>query len=500
MNPEEIFALLRRADPARGDGIVWIPSPERTPRGRWIKAGVVLAAAAVFTILAFGPLGMLGGNPPVTDSVPTVVAPPEESSIPTETTAMPADTSTIAPAGDGAGLLLADGSSVIDLGSGEVVVDAPAVVAYDDLRGGVVFQAGSSALFGDTTGTDVWHQRAGATGPEPLMEQNGDATLRLMGVFEVEGTPTVVVVERRNPGDVEGAVEVMYEIAVDTGAIREVGIVGGWERGPAAISWDGSSYVLSTFAEGYTSLRILDRQGAQTPWSGALAGECFDEPTCPRVTTATPDGRFLLYSRGDLIDRNEIVLWSRIADAEVWSVAWDGGPILGPISVDGNTVVVNHYHAEDDAAPGVGTASLLTLDSGQLSEVELPGFVDAVSPTGGVGVDRPVSSQDIQVPGGMDDDEVAVTVDGERWGATGCIENDAVQITLEDRSFSLRVIDRSGPNPGVVVDRVGADPGIEVPAQRVPVIGGSAFLAGFDTPSVTGRVVVIVGDALASCG
>ena len=319
-----------------------------------LRGSVVLAVATLATVVAFGVVDLVRGDRRSgVDSVPTTAEPWRE-----------------------VGFLVADGSSILEVGSGSALLDAPVRVVYDDLTGGVLYQTGSNAYFGDTTETDVWHLPTGAQEPVKLMPQNGDATLRLMGAFDVEGVATAIVVERQNPNDVDNTTEVMYEVDLGSGTRRRVADVGGWEKGRAAISWDGARYVVSSFAEGFTFLDTVSREGDLQPWNeGGLGSECHDEPHCVRVAVATADGEHLVYTRGDLVDTTELVLWNRRAGTEVWSVELDGGPVLGPIATADETIVVNHY-AESDDAPGIARASIVELASGRLTHADEAGFLD----------------------------------------------------------------------------------------------------------------------------
>ncbi len=392
MNPDEVFALLQRADPAAISEEEVMVMPRHVDRSNgWVRPVFVLAAAALAVVVAFGPLGLLGGDQvDVVDSVPTSLIPAPDESTPTVPGTTPESTSgpstvpqsttvpdSTVPAPPSVGFLLADGQTVSDPSSGNVVADRPAVVVYDDLQGGLVFQNRSSIYFGDIEGTDVLHLPGGASEPVLMLPQNGDATLRLLGVFDVEGEPTAIVVERRNPGDVEGAAEVMYEVAVTTGAVQEVAKIGGWESGPAAMSWDGSTYVMSSLAEGYSFLETIDRSGVRTPWPGVLRSECFDEPECPRNTVATSDGTKLVFTRGLTSEATTLVVWDRLADEELWSVELGPGAVLGPPAVVGDVIVVNRYR---EGEPGVGRAAIVDLVTGEMIRLDQSGFVDPVAP------------------------------------------------------------------------------------------------------------------------
>jgi hypothetical protein len=223
----------------------------------------VAAAVALVGFLAIGPLGLLDGGPgdvgaPADTTVPEPAEPTDTAPAISDTTAAPISLPSI---------LVATGSEVVGGFDGETAADVPAPIAFDDLADGLVYQE-ASAWFSETAGTDIVHLPEGATGPVVLRAQEGDAAMRLMGVFDVEGASVAVVVERRNPGVVEEATEVMLEIDLSTGMTRDLAAVGGWESGPVAVSWDGEKYVVATVAEGSSYLHTLDRDGKSIPWFG----------------------------------------------------------------------------------------------------------------------------------------------------------------------------------------------------------------------------------------
>jgi hypothetical protein len=350
--------------------------------------------AALLVGLAFWPLRLFAPEPGEEESsttVPSEVRPPAEtnvasSSAPVDTTVpaestipvdatRPVETTTTTAAG-AAQLLVSDGESVTWFSeAGEVIgeADIPAAIAFDDLGGGIVYQT-KLAQLGEIEGTTVYHLPAGIGRPEPLVEPAAGDRERLMGVFEVEGSPTALVVERRDADDIDEAVEVLLEVDLASGSVTEVAEVGGWESGPEALSWDGSAYVVTTVVEGYQFLTTLGRDGTSTDWSGALPAECFDDPDCPSRVVASGDGARLVFLR-ETARQTALVVWDRPTDSETAEFGVPPGVLVAPILV-GEVAVLNRYGEEGSVA--FGTAAVVDLGSGRVTEAPGSGFADRV--------------------------------------------------------------------------------------------------------------------------
>jgi hypothetical protein len=379
MNPEEVFALLRRADPApdapREEFSVTDIDKSRRRAPAWVRPVGIAAAAALAVVVAIGPLGLLGGSDPdviaPTTTLPTPTTDPSGET--TETTSPTTDETTVPGTGTG-GLVIANAETITWVGpdgDGSVTpgVDIAAKVVFDDLAGGIVYQLWLPYV-GDTGDSTVYHLPAGATEPRVLMAPSGAAWEWLMAVTTVDGSPTALVVERRDPTSFEDATDTLFEIDLVTGESREVAVVGGWESGLEAISWDGSAYVASTFAEAYTFLNALDRDGTFTEWEGALPAECFDDPTCPRQVVASPDAdgeRLVMIRNGNLVE------WDRLTDSEVQEIELPEGIWLAPI-LSGDTVVLNQY--SDGFNGDHGVALIVDLVDGTFVEAPYAGFAD----------------------------------------------------------------------------------------------------------------------------
>jgi hypothetical protein len=430
MNPEEVFALLRRADPAvdapREEFSVTDIDKSRRRAPAWVRPVGIAAAAALAVVVAIGPLGLLGGSDPdviaPTTTLPTPTTDPNGET--TETTS----TTTVETAIPGAGgLVVANASAVTWVGpdgDGSVTpgVDIAAKVVYDDLAGGIVYQLWLPYV-GDTGDSTVYHLPAGASEPRVFRAPSGAAWEWLMAVTSVDGSPTALVVERRDPVSFEDATDTLFEIDLATGEAREVAVVGGWESGLEAISWDGSAYVASTFAEAYTFLNTLDRDGTLARWEGALPAECFDDPTCPRQVVASPDGERLV-----MIRNGSLVEWDRSSDTEVQKIDLPEGIWLAPI-LSGDTVVLNQY--SDGFNGDHGVALVVDLADGTFVEAPYAGFADWIDgPRLDVG---PVDA------GQSVDSAPALLLDGVvQEGAEACSGADgAIVFVLDDGSRAM---------------------------------------------------------------
>jgi hypothetical protein len=432
MNPEEVFALLRRADPApdapREEFSVTDIDKSRRRAPAWVRPVGIAAAAALAVVVAIGPLGLLGGSDSdVIAPTTTLPAPTTEPSGETTETTSPTTDETMVPGAGTGGLVIANAETVTWVGpdgDGSVTpgVDIPAKIVYDDLAGGIVYQLWLPYV-GDTGDSTVYHLPAGATEPRVLRAPSGAAWEWLMAVVSVDGSPTALVVDRRDPVSFEDATDMLIEIELATGESREVAVVGGWESGLDAISWDGSAYVASMFSEAYTLLNALDRDGTFTEWPGVLPSECFDDPTCPRQVVASPDGeRLVMIRSGNLVE------WDRSTDSEVQEIELPEGIWLAPI-LSGDTVVLNQY--SDGFNGDHGVALVIDLVDGTVEEAPYAGFADWID---GPAVDvGPVD------PSQVVDSVPALLLDGVvQDGAVACSGADgAIVFVLDDGSRAM---------------------------------------------------------------
>ncbi|MGF1667979.1 MAG: hypothetical protein ACFCVC_17100, partial [Acidimicrobiia bacterium] len=385
----------------------------------WVRPAGIAAAAALAVVVAIGPLGLLGG------SDPDVIAPAKTLPTPTTTpndepTEAPStEVNPVVPEAGAGGLVISNVETVVWGEAGGV--DVPAKIVYDDLAGGIVYQLWLPHV-GDTGDSTVYHLPAGATEPRVLRAPSGAAWEWLMAVTSVDGSPTALVVERRDPVSFEDATDTLFEIDLATGESRELAVVGGWESGLEAISWDGSVYVASRFAEAYTFLHTIDRDGTFTEWEGALPTECFDDPTCPRHVVASPDGeRLVMIRSGNLVE------WDRSTDREVQEIELPEGIWLAPI-LSGDTVVLNQY--SDGFYGHNGVALIIDLSDGSMTNAASAGFADWID-----GPQLDLGPIDV----GSVDSARALLLDGVvQVGAVACSGADgAVVFVLDDESRAM---------------------------------------------------------------
>ncbi len=488
MNPDEVFALLRRADPAtdvtREDLPVTSFNPEPSRPRPWVRPLAYAAAAALVVTLAIGPLGLIGGDGDVIEQPTTTLSPPTTApgttpSTSATTTTPPTTTVTTIPEAAG-GLVIANGET-ITWGDGDVTpgLDVPAKVVYDDLAGGVVYQV-ALPIVGDTGDSTIYHLPAGATQPQVLMAPSGSSWTLLQNVLRVDGSPTALVVERRQAESFENATDALFEVDLITGERREIAVVGGWESGLSAISWDGSTYVTSSFNEAYTFVSRLDRDGTITPWEGAIPGECFDDSSCPTKVVASADGeRLVMFRVGQLVE------WDRTTDAEVQAVDLPEGIYVAPI-LSGDSVVLNRFSEMFDSDYGV--AVMVDLTDGSVSEAPYAGFADWI--------DGPATDVELVGTGiagltpSLEFDGVEQLAANACGGADGAIvfvfeDGRRAMVGFEDGTF-IRYIDAEGgvfETADVVYEEI---TGFEMYSGEVETGGGSlrvGIVVPIDVPS-----------------
>ena len=237
--------------------------------------------------------------------VPTTTAP----DTPTTTTTV-ADTTTTepAPVGSPTGILVA-GEAGIELvidGAATMILDVPASVAADDLRGGVVFQGlEADDGFGAPEDTIIWWLPAGAAEAQSLLVPSGDDRLRLVGVENIDGSPTVVYIRRANSGDFETAEDTLRLYDFATAEVTEIRTVGGWESGVGNLTYGDDIFAANWFGEAYSGFDFFDAQGedvdmAADPYPADAI--CFDgtiEPggeRCFDNVAISADGDLLGYT------------------------------------------------------------------------------------------------------------------------------------------------------------------------------------------------------------
>jgi hypothetical protein len=279
------------------------------------------------------------------------------------------------------GIVLIDGANTTTL------LDEPASVAVDDLRGGVVYQGPrANGGYGDSEDTIVWWLPAGAETPQSLLVPTGDQRLRLVGVERIDGSPTVVYIRSENPGDFENAEDTLRLYDFDTAEVTEIRTVGGWESGAGQITFGGGIFASNWFGEAYSGFDFFDADGngvevGGNPYpSGAI---CFDgtiDPgggRCYDNLSISPDGTRLSFTR--LIDddgimrQRDLVVVSAADGSELARLALRTEAPFSVASVDirGDIVLVNPFaFLMDDPQP----ATLVDLETGIVTSLDVPGI------------------------------------------------------------------------------------------------------------------------------
>ena len=480
--PDEIFELLTSANPvpdprAGGEAapvdepVTFPESPDRRPAPRrarwWLNPGIAVAALAAVVV---GFTLFLAGRGPAPDEAPAVSP---TTTVPDES---PTTTAPPAPAGLGYVVATADGVDLVD-GRGTIgrLVQGGAVVALDDGGGGIVYQrtlAGGEEEYA----SEIVHLRAGGEPVVLVSDIPGDTISRLWDVVEIDGRATVVVIERRNPGDLAEATEHLMEYDLASGAVSEIAYVEGTgsESGVEAVSWDGSRYVVEVLGSGYVTFSTIDRDGVIRPWSGDLPAECGTFERCPRLRVATPDGRRLV-----LLDGSDVVVWDRASDAAETILQGEGGDEVRGFRIDGPVLVVNRYD---------GDASVYDLTGMKLDPVRVAGFADPV-------LDMP------SFPGNVSPAEPGpgLTINGVERESEACAGVDGAVVYRPIVEGELTVI--VGFEEGVFVRVLGE--GVEVETSDVVLEersdGSSPATATLDVDGETLTIEAVVVDGLPDC-
>ncbi len=252
------------------------PEPTYRPSDRTWKILAPIAAAVVL-LVAIGAAALLLRNQPdpvppagevtTTTAAPGTTVPPPETSLPPTTQAPPptteAPTTTVPtdafPADAFAGVTAvragADGVVAHGAGGATTLVDAPAVAAYHDGRGGLVYQLGSFEGPGEFR--EILYVRPGDVEPQ-LLVLGEDEIVRLVGVFDVQGEPHVAFTV--TSGSSESRRDTLRMLGLDTLGVLDLGEVGFFEVGLIDVSVAGEVVVIQTSGEGIVQneARTLD--------------------------------------------------------------------------------------------------------------------------------------------------------------------------------------------------------------------------------------------------
>ncbi len=240
--------------------------------------------------------------PPVTTAAPetTTTAAPATTAAPTTTT-----TTTTEPPPDGppAGSVLITGEEGVFVatldGVAAKVIDADETAvnglidfAIDDTRGGIVFQPNRGSWFFKGSDSIVYWVPMGAGAYQELLVPAADQGLALEDVAEHETSTAVYYTRTEGGNDPAATLQTLRQFDLDTKAVTEIAVVGGWESGSSPISVGGTSIVKNSGAEGFVWIDFMDLTGVEfdSPANPLPVDEfdCF--PDCFYYADLSPDG------------------------------------------------------------------------------------------------------------------------------------------------------------------------------------------------------------------
>lgn len=227
----------------------------------------------------------------------TTAAPVTTSSAPT-TTAAPTTTTEPPPEIDVE--ILVAGADAISLVRGdlsvETLVDSPAVIAMDDLVGGVLFQV---ERFSTQRRSMVYRVAPGRSEAVATLIPTMEQGLTLNGVTRAGGD-VYVYYTRHEGSNIEDSVDTFRRYNMRTGDVTELTDVGGWEWGSYPISVSESLVAFNWGSEALHGMLFSDLEGN----SAAVAADPDPQEDdfmdchliCPSVGELSGNGERLVYA------------------------------------------------------------------------------------------------------------------------------------------------------------------------------------------------------------
>ncbi|GAA2036018.1 hypothetical protein [Pseudokineococcus marinus] len=264
-------------------------------------------------------------------------------------------------------------------GTGGTVVAEAAARAFDDGRGGVVYQSATPP----GAGAIVWLPAADGEPVQVVPAQLADRVV-LEGAAVVDGNPTVIFsveVTGDQPADYQQSLQ---SVRLPDGERQRVDVVGGFESGLSAATLASTGTVsVQTYAEVTTDFRFVNLAGeaVSVPGNPLGAGACGDEPGCPTGLTLDLTGQRLAWLQprpGDDAGTGYDLRVQGVQDdepAEVVTIAasWmPEGVLPSTVELAGDLAVVNRGRTDGPDAPAVA-GLLIDLTTATVTELPLAG-------------------------------------------------------------------------------------------------------------------------------
>ncbi len=354
----------------------------------------ILVLAVATTLLATACGSSDGGA----STIPTTTSPPtttQTTTLATTTTTVTSTTTTattLAPTLEADALIVAndDGAFLVEDEFLFQLVTGPVELALDDGVGRLVFQRSSDAFAGaepDPEATIIDYLPPDSFEPQELLVPTGQQYLQLR-----DAADGMVWYTRREGDSPDTATETLRAYDMDTRAVDEFAVTGGWESGAIEVSVGGTNVAAFWSAEAATGFAFYSESGALVSFGGnpyefeqfcgdgqlydAASNQSVDEP-CYEYAELSDDGRLAYYEVGfdgvqvrwvlvvvDLDSGTELFRQDLNRPDQGWKPATID---LGP-----ERVLVNRAQSGVWGAP-MTNAWLIDLDSGAIDEVGLSG-------------------------------------------------------------------------------------------------------------------------------
>ncbi|WP_380163951.1 hypothetical protein [Jannaschia sp. R86511] len=372
-------------------------------RGCAIAGGLLLSAATVSACSGAQDAGTTSGSAaPVVPSTQAPGSAPAATTGVGEPSATTSDSGTIKSSDDagdatssGGDPLLPQGQVLVanedgvtllaTRGTGGVVVEDSAVRAFDDGRGGLVYQSAAP----EGAGGILWQQSVDSE-PVEVVEPGLADQVELEGAAVVEGQPTVVfsvAVVGERPDDYEESIQ---SVRLPSGDRRRVDFTGGFESGLSGATLAATGVMsLQTFDTAATVFRFVDLTGRDVavPANPLADGACGDEPDCPTGLTLGLSGDRAAWLQAEPVEggaRYDLVVQGVEADEPSTVVPIDAallpdGVLPSTVELAGDLALVNRG-STDGPNPPVASALIVDLTSDEVTELPEAGYASLTRP------------------------------------------------------------------------------------------------------------------------
>ena len=242
-----------------------------------------------------------------TTATPTTITAAPTTAAPTTTTTTPTQPPQ-EPVPPGAMLVTnEDGVYVATLNgaTSQVIAASPNAIggliafAIDDTSGGIIFQPNRDPWRYEGDDSIVYWVPQGAAVGQELLVPAPDQGIGLEDVVSIGDTTSVLYTRVEGKGSPDTARQTLRSFDMDSRAVAEIGLVGGWESGSSPISGGGASIVTNGAGEAFFWINFMDTSGAifDSTANPMPDGEFDCVPDCFWYADLSPDGTQVAFGR-----------------------------------------------------------------------------------------------------------------------------------------------------------------------------------------------------------